>query len=902
MNKHLTRFLIWLAIPALGFAAGNIKTQGDASNGSLNNLSSTDLLYVLQSPYGSGDDAYVTGANLSTVIGNGPVLNAVTDGGIVADYVDRLTPGTDVRQDIIDWISGTNANCGTDGAVHDGYKNFYFPPGHYLIGEGSGNSSTVLDLQGWAANPDGANNVRIFGVPGQTFFHSPQGLDLKHKNNPFIRVGWQISTYGTRIEGITFINDPYVTNSEESAIDGDIYWGWKYYEPHRESQAYTKGDIIVSTDDSWLISVTVGGISDATEPTWSGATTTDGTCTVTVVALNDWQATTGYSAGAHVKTTTAQNYHTTVGATTRSIMWAANSGTSGSAEAELSRPSADGAGGTNFWQWVAFSYYSGDNYMGRCEFSGMAGFSEAGGTALGLSESLSGIYEGGLVENCYFHDAAYGGVVTGGFNNWTFRNCSHYKLGGWGYCYGTYNAHGYYNQGRGNLWESCKFERHFYGLDIKTHGNQPNNDNWQNRIINCEFRDYGWSSVEWVGGGEIYSESLANGADFILSATSGSSESAIMEKAGSVIGCTFRIFKTAYDDYDWRRPTATPNSGSGYAILIDCVGVNVVGCSFIDSAGVKTGTSNPIVGANTPATVDGCSFITIFRKADPLAGTWAADNCVFDFRAVLDFGSGINVTTYSRLTNSTIAATTTSEADASYGLVKMVGAFAKADNNQIILDSTGFPVSFGNGSGGTAHEWMEFTNNVVIAPTGTIYAYPRSDAKYFRFENNYWDIAGWDYTRLSSTNHETWTWKNERGNLFTSFWDATKDDFNGGVVKLVPNPANTARTAGDLVDSSIDLATTSADIYGVYLKRNGFTTYLAWLETSENANHWLRSSAAVTQGDWITMSATAGQIQPNGTTGSTTRPATGIQGRVINVGDASAGAGRCQVEILEWNR
>lgn len=856
------------------------KAAGDAQLGRVYQPNSTDIIPLLRDPYtGAGKDGYIQWQDM---VQGEPVYNALTDGGIVADYVDRLNPGTDQRADIVTWIKTVGLPAGK--------KNFFFPPGHYLVGQGDGTATQVIDINGY-------DDVRIFGIPGKTFFHTAQGMDLKYKFIPLFRFGWTQTTKRSVVEGITFINDPYVTDSEESDVDGDIYWGWKYYEPWRASQVYETGDYKVSTDDNWLIHYTSGGTSAGTEPTWSAGTTADGTATVVVVALNNWAALTAYTAGTHVKTTTAQNYHGTIGATTRSIMWASNTGTSGAAEAELALPSAEGTFPDNDWQWIAAGNFASQSTIRNCEFIGLAGFRDAGGTCFGFSGS-----GGGLVEDCYFHDFQYGGVVSGYYDNWTFLRCRHERIGGWGFAWASFNAHSYYTQGGRNLWHDCSFDRHFMGLDIKIHGNVTQQDSWQNRIVNCRFSNYGWGSIEFVGGVSISDETTGDGPDFVLAATSGDAQSAKLQKVGLVSGCTFRVHKSAYDDWDWRRPASRPNNLGKGAVYVQIPGVKIIGCDFIDTYGVQTSVENPWIGTHTPTMVSVCSFQTIFRDASPFDGTISADNCQFDYRATLGIEVGVNLTSYSRLTNSSIIGSTTATGNAGYGLLKLAGPHVKVDNCQIILTGAGHPVSWGEGSGGAAHVQVSMTNCVVNAPSGTIYAYPRGDSAYWRFANNYWNISGWDSRRLTNANHETWVWENERGNLFNSIWDATKLAYNSGIIRMIPIAARSFTSAGTLVDSTSTPTANPAGIYGVELEANDVSPYKAWVAVSANANHWILCSELVAKGDWLTMSATAGQLAPNGTSGSTTRPTSGIQARVIDAGTASAGAGRAHVEVFEWNR
>jgi hypothetical protein len=54
-------------------------------------------------------------------------------------------------------------------------------------------------------------------------------------------------------------------------------------------------------------------------------------------------------------------------------------------------------------------------------------------------------------------------------------------------------------------------------------------------------------------------------------------------------------------------------------------------------------------------------------------------------------------------------------------------------------------------------------------------------------------------------------------------------------------------------------------------------------------------------GDWVKLSSTAGKIDPNGTTGSTTKPSTGFSGIIRDVGTAGGGAGLALIEVFNWN-
>jgi hypothetical protein len=633
-----------------------IKTQGDAQLGSVSNPEDTDLLYLLRSPYtGTGKDGYISWSNLKGKfeIGDRTIYNAITDGGIVADYVDRLNPGTDQRSAIINWIETVGLPAGK--------RKFYFPPGHYRIDEGAGVESTVLDI-------DGYDDVEIFGVPGLTFFHSPQGLDLTTKNNPFIRVGWGLKTgrpkdeaYRFKLHGITFQNDLYMTNSEQSDDDNGLAWGWLFIPPWTAGEEVEKGDRRRSTADDRVIEYQEDAVCAGTEPSWvaSGADTDNG-YDVSVKPLAVWAPSTVYSQYDYALFQTGSastgNLQGIGGTDFNScgiLMSAGASQTSGSTEPTLSKPSGDGSGGDNSWTWVSLNLKSREAEVYNCTFRGLCGFSQAGGNALsinsgtGVGQNQFGYHH---IHNNVFEDFYYGTACVGYYHHCTFRENIYRRTTGWMSHYGTYNAHDHYCQGGHNTWIAEQYDRHFNGIQIKIHANVSNVPLIGNKIIGCTFRNWkSWAVV--LTDPDTYVDAHPN---FIPQSTSGSHLSASPSQQVIVDGCTFQIEKEAYDNYSpWGY---TYNIGDLAAIQSGGLGMLVTGCTFLDTHGVDCNgeTETNYDGSGAGVQVSNCSFRSIFRKGTPFIGTIRASNCEFDYRALASVNKGITLDDYAELRDSRV--------------------------------------------------------------------------------------------------------------------------------------------------------------------------------------------------------------------------------------------------------
>jgi len=875
----MKKFLILFALlPLIAFGA-NIKTQGDANLGSLTDLEEDDILYVSRDPHTSGNEGYITGANLSKLGGNAAVYNALTDPGssVVADYTDALNPGTDQRANIIAWIEGNGLPAGK--------KRFYFPPGHYLIGEGVGNDTTVLDINGY-------DGVEIFGAGiGETVFHSPYDHDLKYKNNSFIRVGWTVATERVRIHGISFVTDLYMTNSEQSVVDNDIYWGWLYFPTWSAGVDVNIGDRLMAGADDFVYEYQNAGTTGGTEPTG----TTDNGMTLTKTAIANWVGTgTAYTAGDYAKfisTSAPDNAHAINAIDQRSLARAANSGTSaaGSTEPSLSLPSGDGSGGDNAWSWISLNLYSKDCAVYDSEFTGLMGFSQAGGNGISMnSNATTGLHH---IHHNWFHDFQYGTGLVGYYHSCLIEFNRFERTGGWLAQYGTFNAHCIYAQGGRNRYLNNFFDSHYYGIQLKIHTNVDEVSGMGNIVQGNTFLNNGYAAMQ------VFTDQAANShLDFVDPATSTSDHSGNPVQGQIITGNFFQQQKSVYDNWI---DGGTPD---GYAaIIVDSPGVNASNNTFIDIGGVFGRVDNSFDFEYSNATVEvmasNCVFRCIYNKKLPFVGAVHADNWEIDFRAITFTGTGVLLDNYASLTNSRVFARQADQTDRSSHLITVSGDHCIVANNVVTLDGTGSII----GSDALTNLHSSIHDNHFLAPSGSLYWYPETDGQQnWIWEGNYWDISAWAASRAVHAGGDQ-IFRNERGNL----WG--QDDIlgNTGTVRIV-SAATWLQNANYLVNElGVKVtAATPAEIYGMSRFNGGDNTpFWQAIAVDEHTHQWCNTDAQVTLGDWAKLSAgTAGKIAPNGTTGSTTKPTTGFIGLITNVGTAGAGAGIAQVEIVSWNK
>jgi hypothetical protein len=795
-------------------------------------------------------------------LGDRPIYNAITDGKIVPDYANQIDAGTDQRRTVVDWIQP---------GLKEGKERFFFPPGHYQIGEGVGNDSTVVDINGY-------NSIEIFGIKGKTFFHSKQWTDLKFKNNPLFRFGSKEDTQYCKLHGITFINDNHVTNSEQSEKDNNLKWGWCYLKKYNPQEKVKRGDFRVSLADDFVIEFLKDGRA------------VDVTSRIVHPLLN-WGPNATYLKGSFAKFITAKNLYKDKRCIARCML----GGISGTNEPLLSRPSNDGAKGSNFWNWVALSSYSKHIEIYDCEFVGCAGFSEAGGSAIGITGREH------YISHNIFRDFQYGTSLGGFFHYCKIRHNIFYKCGGWGFQYGTFNAHGVYCQGGNNLFAFNRFESHYYGLDIKIHGNVRNSDCWNNQFIGNIHDNYGWTAIELVKSSAY--EDSDDSSDFIDEEQSGTYHSAILCKQAIVEGCHFRIRRSVWNAWnDWG-----DKPGAGQAIKTSTLGMVVTNCTFTDTHGITTG-DYPIMNYKKfypSIMVSNCSFQHIFRKCSPFIGeSIHAENCEIDFRAVnFSKGSGVKIGSFSKLTNSRIYAHGATEGERNEGLLVVYGPHTSLNEVTVTLDKSGtvFNIIGGNNQA-TSGDYVSIKNCKFIAPEGKLIWYPESYNKYWEFENNLWAVFGnWGQSRFNHDNFLTWRWKNEKGNFWHSGSSVAEDhvlmDFDNGEVKLIKSGINREFSTLRLVD--IFGQHTNINVYGISLWNNDHKDssgqYRKAVAISEKSLQWIKYEGSMSEGDWV-IGKPNGKVITNGITGSTVRPASGFIGFVREVKNNDT----AQIEIIQW--
>lgn len=845
------------------------KETADDNLGQLNSLNPTDLIPVIRSPYNTtNNDGYVFAEDLlPDRSGDEAIYNAITDGGIEADYTDRLNPGTDQNPDIISWIE-------TNG-LPNGKRRFYFPAGHYRIVIGT-TEPTNLDIRGY-------DNVEIFGAGmGKTVFHYAQDYSMNTVSKGFIRIGWLSDAFNTHVHDITIKNDPYATHVTD---DGTADFGWVYYPVWKASTDYEAGDRVHSVADDFIIEYQEDATSAATEPTWVAGSMTDNTYDVEVQALANRVNSTAYSVGDHYKTTAGANEYNS----TRSLARCHVAGTTAAAEVTLRRPSSDGAGSTAQNNCMADSYNAHNTLIQRVEFVGVSGFNEAGGTAIGVTNDGN---DGARIRDCVFRDFNYGTAMGGYGNGLEITNCYFYKTGGWGYQYGTYNAHGMYLQGGGHLIAYNKFDSHYYGLDIKTHNNASAQDLIGNKLIGNVHLNYGWAAVEIL---DPDTYTVTGNENFIPQSTSGTYWTAAMSQQLMVSNCHFRIERSVHEDWnDWG---GTP--GDGYAISCGSSGTIVTGCTFMDTYGLRAYPEDTVQDYDDTTVsmiATGCSFRAIFRHCIPITGAVKLSDSEIDFRA-LDLGASsdtsIFMNDYSTIKDCRIFARNVTSASRYTGFVELDGKNTTFENNFVSIDGTGY-IGFCSQKAAASAGGCVIRNNRIIAPNATLYWSPNEDSiRGNIFEGNYWDIDSWEYCRNI---REKVTFRNETGNL----WGEMNQWLTGEVMTIETSVYRTSK--GHLVDRDGAKVTDPADIFGFSVKNSdNASQYTSFICVSEKTWQWMQTDSAVTVDDYVVLSTTAGRVDPNGTTGSTTEPTSGFYGIVYDVGTASAGAGRALVYIKHFN-
>lgn len=968
------------------------------------------------------EDHRIQASTLKAFVTDGrPVYNALNDpdSSIVADYTDRLNPGTDQRDNIISWIETNGLSAGK--------RRFYFPAGHYRMSIGT-NDTTNLDIRGY-------DNVEIFGDGmGQTVFHYPQDYVMNTVSKGFIRVGWLQDAYNTHIHDITIQNDPYATALTD---DGTADFGWVYYPSWEPDTDYEAGTRVHSVADDFIIEYQEDATSASTEPTWAAGSMLDNTYDVEVQALADRLNSTTYSIGDHYKTTVAANEYQS----TRGIARCHVGGDTAAAEVTLRRPSSDGAGSSTQNNGISNSFNAHNTKIERVEFVGISGFNEAGGTALGMTNNSN---DGALVRDCVFRDFNYGTAIGGYGNGVTITGCQFYKTGGWGYQYGTYNAHGMYLQGGGHLIAFNKFDSHYYGLDIKTHNNASAQDLIGNKLIGNVHLNYGWSAIEildpdtytvtgnqnfipqysgiqsgtsatvmtdstrswtvdsligykvynttdssngtivsntattvtvtalaggsgntWVANDLYQIGTLTEDADLFVKdsgTNSGTSATVLTDSSQSwttnewvgytvfnrtdgssgritandattitvtalaggsdnswdaddlydvgslnnlwtqamsqqlmVSNCHFRIERSAYENWNvWGG-----HPGDGFAISCGSSGTIVTGCTFMDTYGLRVyaeDTTQDYDNTTVSMIATGCSFRYLFRHCLPYTGALKLSDSELDFRALplgSSSGTSISMNSYSTIKGCRIFANSVTSASRYVGFIELDGKNTTFEDNFVSITGTGY-IGFCSQNNPPDAAGCVIRNNRIIAPNADLYWYPNDDSlRGNLFEGNYWEINSWAYTRNI---REQITFRNETGNL----WGEMNQWLTGEVITVETSVYRTSK--GHLVTRDGAKATDPADIFGFSVQNSdNASAYTSFICTSEKTWQWMQTNSAVTVDDYVILSASAGRVDPNGTTGATTEPTSGFYGIVYDVGTASAGAGRALVYIKHFN-
>jgi hypothetical protein len=226
-------------------------------------------------------------------------------------------------------------------------------------------------------------------------------------------------------------------------------------------------------------------------------------------------------------------------------------------------------------------------------------------------------------------------------------------------------------------------------------------------------------------------------------------------------------------------------------------------------------------------------------------------------------------------------------------IITLDGKEILVDNVTVSSDGIGSPI----GQNGDNNQNAIIRNCKFICPSGSIYWYANTNGMDgWLFQDNQWDISGWSQLR-NIGNSQNLRFINERGNL----WGLDSPYGSGRVEVLVVSTWRTSLYR--LVDDDGSAVTDSADIRGVMVQYATNTSpYAILCGVTADDTYPIATDGAVTVGDYVRLSATAGKVEPNGTTGSTTKPTSGFIGRVRDVGTASAGAGNAIVEVIEWNR
>jgi len=866
-------------------------------------------------------------AGASTEIGDRTVYNALTDGGLNADWTDEQTQGTDDAAPAETWI---------EAGLSSSKRRFYFPKGSYRW-----NKDEIL--------LNNANDIEIFGDGiGQTIFHIPGWQDMD-QDYTFFRFGTDTDPCLRPVfRDIEF----RVGWHCGEGFDDNALHGWRIYPQTWEaSKKVEDGQALVSTDGSWIIRYKGDGDTDSSEPSWSaGSPSTENGISITVTALTTRVDSTTYSTNDFLEYTGGE------------IIFVSSGGQVAGSEPTI--PGCDDNGNYDF-NCVSFGRATNFGELHHCRFKGLIGFSNAGGKGAEIGNYQYGDedfmeYRVGRayhrVYSCRFEEFQYGTGIVANVNAVWYDNNLFNRCGGWGTKVGGFTAHCIYGQQGATIINACRFIEQYAGVCAKVHLNVDNRDGVGTLITNSEFRDYGWLGVQAVASGSNFTKThpdfdgyldsgvitatqstttvTSSAAIFlddhigwtiewdtgetakIISITSttivetdasqtvGSDEFKIYNlylshptKAISVVNCHFR-------------ETLSANNGAFAAIgdQLGSCGVTVQGCTFMDTVAFYENIDGALIYPGSSAS--GIQFIgnycgQTWRTTRCYVGTGQIIGNVFDYRGEERSPTValIYLRDYAQFKDNTVWIKGQSDIDAANAVIDINGDGVVIEGNYIVANDRAELLIRGQGDNAN----VVIRNNVLNpGPSGRIFYINKTSTSRWVWEGNRAEgTTSEDYLR--GIDSDRWIWKNNSGPWFQNRKDESERSGTSIVMTTYNSGTglNERKTGSDqrLVDTNGDPVTDADDIRGVTVYQTDWGTYFSIVAIDEGSEQWIDASEQVTEEDWVILDVSnAGKVKPNGTTGSTTNPSSGFVGIVVDEGTASAGAGVALIEIVAWNK
>lgn len=851
----------------------------DAQLGLQAQLDPLDLFYFMRTPYsGTDKEGGIKWEDLAPERQGtkSEIWNAVSDGGLTADYVSASSPGTDQSAALDSWITGARAA---------GRHKLYIPEGHYRIDPvtcvvnssgdhhdveiyGAGIGKTILEVPAWTAFDDDYTLFRFSVVNSEKSFR-PRVHDIE------FRMGWhcgQEFTDGTA-KGFRFY--PWVWATGTKVEDGQA---------------------LVSSDGNYIIRYNGDGYTDAsTEPTWSGAPSTDNGISVTIYAVN---------ARPDAGTMTAGNvyqYSDSGGSPVEQYVWCTVTGTNLATASEPDVPSCSAiTGGSDDVDAISFGIGTNFGEVYDCKFKGFMGYSDAGGSGVKVNsgtyntEQYSGYRVGRCyhrVQRCVFEQFQYGTGIQANCNALWVDDCTWIRTGGWGTKVGGFNQHCIYGQEGAVLVNNCRFIEQYGGICVKVHGNILNRDLIGTLVTNCEFRDWTQWAVMFVSSGV---SSITAHPDF----DTDNADIAFPEKAMSVVGCHFRQTKSATDGHT-----------SAFADQFGASGLVVTGNTFMDCR-VFIGNSY----SSGPRWMDDGTYSGILFANNYVGQAWRGGDVwnsgsgmilgnIFDLRGEARGTTAlIELKEYAKFKDNEVWVLGHGNADGT-AIINITGDNVTIEGNRILCMTN-------------ADVMIGCTANVADVVVRNNDFHFNGAARWIRI--NQGTTANWllegnrgfgtpAEAYLRGIGGDGWVFRNNSGDLFGT---GRAETIRSGTA-IAPITSERRGDTGDstihrLVDRDGARVSASGDIFGVGLYDTDWNTgdgyFSVITQAAPGIEVWIYASEQVTVGDYAIVSATAGAVAPNGTTGSTTKPTSGLIAVVTNVGTAGAGAGYCRIEIQEVNR